>query len=453
MAAIGKVNVTARSRPAASLRCESRRVDEARRGLALLLLGFAGLPASAPAQDAASDSRITREVVSGVTHRRVMRPGGPWVLNVIEVDLRRPELAIRGVRACDRLVGRERPSAISRRLRKEGIDVIAVLNADFFDLRGGTGATKSNVIVDGEIVKAVRLTDSPFDAFDNVHTQFGITTARIPVLDRFQLEGTVRTPSGEWPLGGVNAVVPGAISLLTRWSDSAVLAATPALDGARVALLKVGGRGDTAHYRVDSTARNGAAPFPSGQLAVLVGSGDLRSPVERLRPGDRVTIVARFAPGRGTLRTLVGGWPRIVQSGQNVALAADSIEGTVPRFSRARHPRTAIGISRDSATVYLVTVDGRQKASVGMTLEELADAMIALGAYEAMNFDGGGSTALVVRDSLVNTPSDSAGERAVGNVVIVTRHESGAPEPRLVPQTGNLPSCVVPIRRDTTRTP
>jgi hypothetical protein len=186
---------------------------------------------------------------------------------------------------------------------------------------------------------------------------------------------------------------------------------------------------------------------------VLASSGDARPIVERLRAGDRVDVITSLVPDYGPLFTLVGGWPRIVQAGRNVALEADSVEGTAPGFSRARHPRSALGISRDSATVYLVAVDGRQQRSVGMTLEELADAMIALGAYEAMNFDGGGSTALVVRDSIVNVPSDTSGERAVGNVVAVTRHAVGrqGPERRAVPRpNGSVPSCILPARRDTT---
>lgn len=184
---------------------------------------------------------------------------------------------------------------------------------------------------------------------------------------------------------------------------------------------------------------------------MLVASGDVLPVVERLLPGDRVEIVMKLAPDRGPLRTVVGGWPRIVDAGRNIALAADSAEGTVPRFSRARHPRSALGISRDSATLYLVAVDGRQETSVGMTLEELADAMIALGAYEAMNLDGGGSTALVVRDSIVNTPSDANGERAVGNVVAITRRtgKQGDPQRRVLPRkSGSIASCVLPPPRD-----
>ncbi len=337
-------------------------------------------------------------------------------------------------------------------MRQDGVDVVGVLNADFFDLRGGTGATESNVVINGEIVKAVTVTESPFDAFDNVHTQFGITATGAPVLDRFHLTGVVRTPSGEWPLAAINARAPGALALLTRWFDTLALSVQPADTIAHVSLLKVGGRGDTARYRVDSKPKRERPVASADEAAMLVASGNALPVVERLLPGDRVEIVTKLIPDRGPLRTVVGGWPRIVDAGRNVALAADSVEGTIPRFSRARHPRSALGISRDSATLYLVAVDGRQETSVGMTLEELADAMISLGAHEAMNLDGGGSTALVIRDSIVNKPSDATGERAVGNVVAITRRtaKQGNPERRMLPRkSGSVASCVLPLPRDT----
>jgi exopolysaccharide biosynthesis protein len=116
---------------------------------------------------------------------------------------------------------------------------------------------------------------------------------------------------------------------------------------------------------------------------------------------------------------VVGGWPRIVQNGRNIAAQADCIEGTFPRFSANRHPRSAAGISRDSTTLYLVTVDGRQEASAGMSLVELADLLLSLGVHDGMNFDGGGSTTLVIRDRIVSRPSDPQGERSVGNAVLV----------------------------------
>jgi exopolysaccharide biosynthesis protein len=90
-----------------------------------------------------------------------------------------------------------------------------------------------------------------------------------------------------------------------------------------------------------------------------------------------------------------------------------------------RHPRTAVGIAAGGRRVLLVAVDGRQRPwSDGMTLRELADLFLALGAPTAINLDGGGSTTLVVREPsgalrIANRPSDREGERPVGNALAV----------------------------------
>jgi exopolysaccharide biosynthesis protein len=54
-----------------------------------------------------------------------------------------------------------------------------------------------------------------------------------------------------------------------------------------------------------------------------------------------------------------------------------------------------------------------------MSLAEMADAMIQLGAYDAMNFDGGGSTTMVIDGKVVNHPSDQGGERPVGSALLI----------------------------------
>jgi len=135
-------------------------------------------------------------------------------------------------------------------------------------------------------------------------------------------------------------------------------------------------------------------------------------------------------PDHGDLRTVVGGWPRIVRNGRSVAEWADIEEGTFPAFSKTRHPRTAGGISRDGNTLYLMTVDGRRESDGGMSLVELAHFMIGLGAYDAMNFDGGGSTTMVVDGQVVNHPSDATGERAVGSGLLVVSGATGPKKPK-----------------------
>jgi exopolysaccharide biosynthesis protein len=146
--------------------------------------------------------------------------------------------------------------------------------------------------------------------------------------------------------------------------------------------------------------------------------------VRALADGDTVRILLATIPRppHGAAPTLiVGGWPRIVHDGVNIASEAPVIEGAISRNAEARHPRTSIGFSRDSSTLFLLTVDGRSEKSTGLTLSGLADLMRTLGAWNAMNFDGGGSTTMVVGGAVVNTPTDAAGEREVGSALAVVR--------------------------------
>ena len=104
---------------------------------------------------------------------------------------------------------------------------------------------------------------------------------------------------------------------------------------------------------------------------------------------------------------------------ENIAREAVSLE-----FMERRHPRTFVGMSKDSATLYLCVVDGRQKRSVGMSFREIQEFLVQLGAWQAMNFDGGGSTTMVVKGKILNSPSDKTGERPVANALVVRRRNT-----------------------------
>lgn len=115
----------------------------------------------------------------------------------------------------------------------------------------------------------------------------------------------------------------------------------------------------------------------------------------------------------------------LVQDGSNLGSTA-RVQPTV------RHPRTAIGVSADGKTLIIAVIDGRQPGySAGMTLPELGELMIKLGARDAINLDGGGSSSLVYGpvggERIVNKPSDGK-FRAVANHFGV-RIKSGATAP------------------------
>jgi exopolysaccharide biosynthesis protein len=140
----------------------------------------------------------------------------------------------------------------------------------------------------------------------------------------------------------------------------------------------------------------------------------------------------------------ISGWPVLVDD--CTPLSATQLPGS-DSFTRSPHPRTAIGISKNGSTMYLVAADGRRTGVPGLTLAELATFMSdRLHACSAVNLDGGGSTAMAVRGQLVNRPSDGF-ERKVSNhlAVAMTRDLpacSTAPAPLTAstPSTGTAPA-------------
>lgn len=125
------------------------------------------------------------------------------------------------------------------------------------------------------------------------------------------------------------------------------------------------------------------------------------------------------------MRGAVSGWPMLVENCEVI----HDLPGS-DTFTRAPHPRTAVGKSRDGRMLYFVVADGRRTGVPGMTLPELAEFLVnELGVCEAMNLDGGGSSAMWIGDKIVNRPSDTTGERKVGNhlAVVAAADYSGCP--------------------------
>lgn len=111
-------------------------------------------------------------------------------------------------------------------------------------------------------------------------------------------------------------------------------------------------------------------------------------------------------------REAIGGAPVLIESGADVTSA--EAEAIPAEMTLKTHPRTAIGFT--PTRLILFVCDGRQPNwSMGLTLPELTRTMRDLGCVEALNLDGGGSSTFVVRDQVLNRPSDG-GERNVSSI-------------------------------------
>ncbi|MFI0423751.1 phosphodiester glycosidase family protein [Spongiactinospora sp. 9N601] len=115
---------------------------------------------------------------------------------------------------------------------------------------------------------------------------------------------------------------------------------------------------------------------------------------------------------------IIGGAVGLVRNG-NVKITAKADGHASVNMILRRHPRTLAGITRTGGLI-LATIDGRKPGeAVGASMVEAAKLMRWLGAKQAINLDGGGSTAMVVKHKVVNRPSDGR-ERTVGDALFIT---------------------------------
>ena len=114
---------------------------------------------------------------------------------------------------------------------------------------------------------------------------------------------------------------------------------------------------------------------------------------------------------------IVAGVPQLIKDGK-IDITWEQ-EKTTKSFVEMRHPRTAVAKLKDGKFL-MITVDGRTEASGGIGLQDLAEYLLSLGAIDAMNLDGGGSTTMFLDGKVVNKPSDKEGERKVSDAILVT---------------------------------
>lgn len=173
-----------------------------------------------------------------------------------------------------------------------------------------------------------------------------------------------------------------------------------------------------------NTKRGGSVVFFQKEGTVLTPSKDaLRAYRDNagfaIHPSGDVSIIKK--PDAGWRR--MEDYATVLSSGPLLVFDKECVPQVQEKFNTNRHPRTAIGLTGNHHLIAVV-VDGRASEAYGMTTEELAIVMKALGCTVAMNLDGGGSsTAWVKGQGVVNFPSDNKkfdheGERAVANCIL-----------------------------------
>ncbi|MFI0168142.1 phosphodiester glycosidase family protein [Streptomyces sp. NPDC017095] len=327
---------------------------------------------------------------------------------------------------------REATSAVARKL-----DSLVAVNGGFFVLATGDGVpgTMSGIgAYEGELESMAAGSRSALLMEDGGR--------RVRVAD---LTSTVTARAGKaaYQVQGINRVPgtvrdcgrPGSTPSELPWQDVTCRLAddlvefTPAFRAGLPTGPGVQAVLDASGRVVSVGARGGRVPEDGRVLQGIGRAADWLT--AHARPYSRVTVgeVVRTTDGRRVRLdgddSLVSAAPTLVKDGRiDIDAAAEGVvdpEYTSFGYAWAnvRQPRTMAGVDQRGRLI-LATVDGRLKnGSEGFTLYEAARFMQSLGAVDALNLDGGGSTAMAVDGTLVNHPSDAAGERPVGDTVQV----------------------------------
>ncbi|MDM5340902.1 phosphodiester glycosidase family protein [Fictibacillus enclensis] len=357
---------------------------------------------------------------------------GPWAVRILEINTRQWKGSLKPVLAQGVVPGKEKLSDIAKTTH-----AVAGVNGGYFVMgpQDGTEGDLAGVsVINGDLIsEAVKGRTS---LVLNRQNQASIASVKTKLTikgnhdTRATLDGLNRVPGlirGCGGIGDTETVLPRHDFTCTDPDEliqytSAFGNRTPEGPGTDVVLDRNG--------RVLDVRFSRGASIPFGG-SVIAGTGDSADWLkEHAVAGKKLSVKKTVTADNKTLPSsakygVINGGPRLLKHGKvYINATKEGFHQPVDpefyyRFGERRNPRTIAGI-KPNGTLLLVTVDGKNPGySIGMTFEEEARLMKALGAMEAVNLDGGGSTTMNVNGELVNDPSDAAGERPIGDGLLL----------------------------------
>lgn len=362
----------------------------------------------------AQESEPARPVGPGVTYFSEKFSTGPLSFNVLKVDLSNPHIHIEAEQGKDRLFTGAPVTEISKRESKPLHAVVGGVNADFWRSTDRLYMPVGLEVGDGTIWS---MPSGRSVVYSTVGGEVGIARPTLKI--------TLSKGTDSLDIPAINAPKPiEKIVLYTQpYGDKVQFGSGEAwvLKLAKKEFLP----NQPVQVTVVSRSKGPSAPLKPGTVVLWIAA-DAKCPAGLLKEGSKLELSAAVPEIKGVIAECIGGQPRIVKDGK--VFVDYKTEGTGEKFSKDLHPRTAVGLTADHKTLYLVTVDGRQPSfSVGSNLYDLGAFMVNLGCSDAMNMDGGGSTSMVARGKVMNKPSDLTGPRSVANALLVVSNAPVGP--------------------------
>ena len=314
----------------------------------------------------------------------------PLHIFVVKTHVQNPWVSLDLVMSHDSVAGNEQVSAMARRKSAPGREYFAGINADFYRTRGHVGHPIQGAAAGGQMLTMPNHKNHlVFDSADAM---------RVGIL---QWRGSLRYGGSEICLDAINDSVAGWQHRLLNSHAGRQFRNTPG----ETAWLLAPETGERFH--ITAVVNNAdVLTIPERGFAIDFGY-HIPAAFRAARAGELVNLSQSlsmpefpdFHP-----QTVTGAHDYILKNGQ-----------IWDKDWAVRHPRSSWGSNARGDTMILCVVDGRSRESVGVTTWQLAQIMHWLGAAEAVNLDGGGSSTLFVSHSGVMNKTSDGRERAVAN--------------------------------------
>lgn len=368
------------------------------------------------------DTIVHKVVGPGATYTSIYISDIPIYTYILKLDMQNPYNKIETFLANDSIPGTELVTHACERMTYEGHKAYCGINGDFFNVTDHhefpLGAPRGGSIKDSEIQREPRDAWWGFAAID---------VNNVPVLDHMEFEGMVDAgDAGIYKFQHVN--IPRAdcaacdLTFYNRFAGEKTrqdenFSEMFGVERTEVYLkLKSGEK-----WRVNKPVKcivgkmienRGSNPIENDEYVLSGTSEQSRTFLRKLKEGQEIIV------NMGIHCVNLGTYPEIAQLiGGNTALMYDGVlteRNTTEEYNAVPYPRTAVGASKDKRWVYLLVADGKTSSSKGLTTSEVCDILKHWGAVDAVGFDGGGSSEMIVNNKVANRPADGR-ERPVGN--------------------------------------
>lgn len=315
------------------------------------------------------------EVEKGVKYVRMIRfyKNKPVRINIVEMSLGVNQgLAVESAIASETLASRNKISNIAGR-----DNAIVAINGGYF--KPQTGVPLGTLMINKKVYTGPIYDRVAMGIFDN-----GFEMARV------QLKANVVTNKGGLKIDNINQprmLSTNTIVYTPDWGEY-----SPPSPKYGKQLVISGGKLIKTSY--------GRSQIPKDGF-VIVGP---QKSLDTIANARKFKLDIKINPEWKDVNHIISGGPYLVKNGDiYVDMTAQKLASI-----GGRNPRTAIGYTKDNSLIML-TADGREGASIGLTLIELANLMKELGCVNAMNLDGGGSTVMYVKGKIVNKPAVQGG--------------------------------------------